>query len=178
MNFKKGDIVEVIDEPLRGVVVSIGSEKVAIESEEGFIMDFSANDLIKIEHDELRQSKDLFKSYVRKDIPKKTQKKTSVNKTVLEVDLHIHKLLPTTKGMNKHDILTYQLETARKQLEFAIDKKIPKLILIHGVGDGVLKMELNTLIARYDGIQYFDAAYSKYGFGATELRISPNATRN
>ena len=79
--------------------------------------------------------------------------------------------------MNNHDILTYQLETARKQLEFAIRKRIQRMVLIHGVGDGVLKAEIDFLLGRYSNISFQDANYQKYGLGATEIYIKQNASR-
>jgi len=63
-----------------------------------------------------------------------------------------------------------QLDTARRQLEFAIRKRIQKVVFIHGVGEGVLKTELEYLFGRYN-VKYYDADYQKYGLGATEVYI-------
>ncbi|NNK27798.1 MAG: Smr/MutS family protein, partial [Flavobacteriaceae bacterium] len=63
---------------------------------------------------------------------------------------------------------------ARRQLEFAIKKRIPKIVFIHGVGEGVLKLELEYLFGRYDNILFYDANYQKYGVGAIEVRIFQN----
>ena len=72
-------------------------------------------------------------------------------------------------------MLTLQLETARRQLEFAIRKRIQKVVFIHGVGEGVLRTELEYLFGRYDNITFYDANYQKYGIGATEVYIFQNA---
>ncbi|MCB0433939.1 MAG: Smr/MutS family protein, partial [Mangrovimonas sp.] len=64
-----------------------------------------------------------------------------------------------------------QLETARRQLEFAIKKRIQKVVFIHGVGEGVLRTELEFLFGRYDNVSFYDANYQKYGLGATEVYI-------
>jgi len=93
----------------------------------------------------------------------------------MEVDLHIDKLLPTTRGMQKHDILTYQLDTVKRQLAFAMSKRIQRVVFIHGVGEGVLKMELEYLLKQYDNLKFYDANYQKYGLGATEVYIFQNA---
>ena len=77
--------------------------------------------------------------------------------------------------MSNFDKLNLQLDTARRQLEFAIKKRIQKVVFIHGIGEGVLKMELETLFSRYDNIKYYDADYKKYGLGATEVYIYQNA---
>jgi dsDNA-specific endonuclease/ATPase MutS2 len=93
----------------------------------------------------------------------------------MEVDLHIHQLTNSTRGMSKHDMLSLQLDTAKRQLEFAIKKRIQRIVFIHGVGEGVLRLELEYLFKRYDNVKYYDANYQKYGLGATEVYIYQNA---
>ena len=108
---------------------------------------------------------------------KRKQKKARVKdryEPTMEVDLHIHQLVKSYKGMSNHDILTLQLETARKQLDFAIKKRIQKIVFIHGVGEGVLKMELDYLFGRYDNLKFYAANYQKYGLGATEVYVYQN----
>ncbi|HZJ19117.1 MAG TPA: Smr/MutS family protein, partial [Pricia sp.] len=77
----------------------------------------------------------------------------------------------STRGMSNYEMLNLQLETAKRQLEFAIKKRIQKVVFIHGVGEGVLKEELNYLFRRYENVKYYDAEYQKYGLGATEVYI-------
>jgi dsDNA-specific endonuclease/ATPase MutS2 len=43
--------------------------------------------------------------------------------------------------------------------------------VIHGVGNGKLKQEILAILKTVDGIEYFDASYKDYGYGATEIRI-------
>ena len=89
----------------------------------------------------------------------------------MEVDLHIHQLVKSTKGMQNHDILNLQLDTAKKRLEFALSKRIQRIVFIHGVGSGVLKLELEYLLKRYDQLKFYAADFQKYGHGATEVYI-------
>jgi dsDNA-specific endonuclease/ATPase MutS2 len=76
--------------------------------------------------------------------------------------------------MSNYDILTLQTETAKRHLEFAIRNRIPKIVFIHGVGEGILKAELDFLLGRYDQIFFQEANYQKYGQGATEVFIKQN----
>ena len=92
----------------------------------------------------------------------------------MEVDLHINQLVKSSKSMSNHEMLNLQLDTARHKLEFAIRKRIQKVVFIHGVGEGVLKMELEYLLGRYSNVKYYDADYQKYGLGATEVYILQN----
>ena len=92
-----------------------------------------------------------------------------------EFDLHIEKLVPNKRGMSNYDILTLQTETAKRHIEFAIRNRIPKIVFIHGVGEGILKSELDFLLGRYDNIAFAEANYQKYGQGATEVFIKQSA---
>lgn len=86
----------------------------------------------------------------------------------VEVDLHIEQLLDTWSGMNNHEIVTYQLGHFRKELESAIKNKVSRIIFIHGVGNGSLKLQLRKqLDDLYPFLIYQDASYAEYGFGAT-----------
>ncbi|MFK2820828.1 DNA mismatch repair protein MutS [Flavobacteriaceae sp. LMIT009] len=180
MSFKIGDIVEAIDEAISGKVISINGNTIAIETADGFPIEFSANNLMLQNTTALEG--DLFASTSLEEAVsfKESKKPRSIKKKpkeryqpTFEVDLHIGKLLPSTKGMTKHDILTHQLNTAKRQLEFAIRKRIQKMVFIHGVGEGVLKLELEYLLKRYN-VKFYDANYQKYGLGATEVYIYQN----
>ena len=184
-SFKIGDKVAVLDDDFTGTVVKISEDIVSIETTDGFELDFTSKQLIKVDksHNVLNSiDANLFNEKIEADQSKKISRNAKIKKKerfqpALEIDLHIHKLLDSTKGMTKHDILTFQLDTARHKLEFAIDKKIQKLVFIHGVGEGVLKMELDYLFGRYDNVKYYDADYQKYGVGATEVYVYQNAKR-
>ena len=76
--------------------------------------------------------------------------------------------------MSNFDMLNLQLDTARHRLEQAIKSRQKRLVFIHGVGEGVLKQELETLFRRYDHIDFYDADFKTYGFGATEVYIYQN----
>ncbi|SKC01373.1 Smr domain-containing protein [Salegentibacter salinarum] len=71
-------------------------------------------------------------------------------------------------------MLNLQMETAKRQIEFAMRKRIQKIVFIHGVGEGVLKAELDFLLGRYDNLKFYDADYQKYGLGATEVYFFQN----
>ena len=108
-----------------------------------------------------------------KEIPKPRsfvkEKKSNKDEFVLEIDLHIEKLVPNKRGMNNYDILNIQTETVKRQMDFAQRNRIPKIVFIHGVGEGVLKSEIDFLLGRYDNITFQEANYQKYGLGATEV---------
>ena len=180
--FRKGDKIAVLDEDLEGKVVSIKGSEVEMETTEGFILVFDEKDLVKIESglpDILPEDVESFSEVIKeKEIPKKRNssriKPKERNLPPMEVDLHIHKLVPKSGRMSNFEILNLQTETAKRQLEFAMKKRIQKVVFIHGVGEGILKAELDTLLNRYDNVKFYDADYQKYGLGATEVYIFQN----
>ena len=184
--FKVGDLVMVLDDNLSGTIIKIAENQITIESADGFEFVFSKTELVKqdvsasFRHsifentsiDEVVLEKE---SKKRKPIIKKAKARFE---PTLEVDLHIHQLTNSSKGMSNHDMLTLQLDTAKRQLDFAIRKRIQKVVFIHGVGEGVLKIELEYLFGRYNNVKFYEANYQKYGLGATEIYIYQNVKPN
>ena len=178
----KGDQVSVLDEDVNGVVLAVNGKQVTIESTDGFLMTFFVNELIKINNssnlmdsirsfnsNEIKKEKEIEKP---RSFIKERKEKREVG--VPEFDLHIEKLVPNKRGMSNYDILTLQSDTAKRHLDFAIRNRIPKIVFIHGVGEGILKAELDFLFGRYENISFQDANYQKYGLGATEVYIKQN----
>ena len=178
--FEIGDHVEALDDVISGLVIGVSGDEITIETEDGFPMDFQASelvkrvnvDVIKVTNLEIAQVKAQKEGRRKRKL--QTVKPKERNAPKMEVDLHINQLTKTSKGMSNYDMLNLQLETAERQLEFAIKKRIQKVVFIHGVGEGVLKEELNYLFRRYDNVKYYDAEYQKYGLGATEVYIYQN----
>lgn len=177
-NFKLGDTVETIDDIVKGIVDAIDGETITVHTSDGFPLQFNAKELVKIEDGIRVNNFEIAQVKKEKELPKR-KKPTAIKpkeRTApkMEVDLHINQLVKNPKGMGNYEMLNLQLETAKRQLEFAISKKIQKVVFIHGVGEGVLKEELSYLFGKYDNVKYYDAEYQKYGLGATEVYIFQN----
>ncbi len=183
MKFCKGDKVAVLDAQIRGVVVAVDGTQIVVCDEHGFELKFEERLLVKIEQDqgELSRFTDInnhffqqkkFEKPGRKVVVKSKQKKAELHPPV-EVDLHIQHLVKSKKGMSNFEILDLQIHTAKHKLEFAMRKRIPRIVFIHGVGEGVLQQELGYLFAKYP-VKTSQASYQKYGLGATEVYILQN----
>ena len=180
--FEIGDKVAVLDDDISGVVIKVKNNEISVETTHNFVMTFFVNELVKINNSSALSgffsTQSLTSVLKDKEGPKKRsfvkEKKSRKEEFVLEVDLHIEKLVPSKRGMSNYDILTLQIETAKRQLDFAIKNRMPKVVFIHGVGEGVLKADLDFLLGRYDNISFQDANYQKYGLGATEVYIKQN----
>jgi Smr domain len=182
MDFKVGDKVDVMDEDLSGIITSINGNTITIETADGFELDFSDKELVNI-GGKVSISANVFSKISLNEAisEKETKKRVSVKKKpkerfqpTLKVDLHIHQLTNSYKRLENHEILNLQLDTAKRQLEFAIQKRIQRIVFIHGVGEGVLKIELEYLFKRYENLKFYDADYQKYGLGATEVYLFQN----
>ena len=177
---KAGDKVTALDEDLEGVVLRVDGDTVYIDSD-GFEMEFEKHQLVVIGEEDIEnhlfQDQSL-KAVIREKEGNQKKRRDPIfrqkDRPPMEVDLHAHQLTGSTKNMTKHEILNLQLSTAKHKIEFAIKKNIQRIVFIHGVGEGVLKMELETLFCRYDNLKYYDADYKKYGFGATEVYLYQN----
>jgi len=179
--FKLGDTVSVLDDTISGVIIKLSNTQATIRTLDDFEMEFPLSNLI-IEASDLDQnvfSKTSFNSVIKEKEPVKkprisAKKPKERFQPTMEVDLHVHQLTKSSKHLSKHDILNLQVDTAKHKLEFAMRKRIQKIVFIHGVGEGILKLELQYLFDRYANVKYYDANYQKYGVGATEVYIYQN----
>lgn len=179
-NFKVGDKVTVLDDAIDGKILAINGYIIKIESTDGFELNFESKELILLQKEDFNFNipiQNLSEIIKQKEIPKVrsfVKEKKVKEIPAPEFDLHIEKLVKNFRGMSNYEILTLQSETAKRHLDFAIAKRIPKIVFIHGVGEGVLKSELDFMLGRYDNIDFKDANYQKYGLGATEVFIRQN----
>tara|TARA_B110000285_G_scaffold208914_1_gene249478 strand:- start:731 stop:1279 length:549 start_codon:yes stop_codon:yes gene_type:complete len=179
---KIGDKVSVLDEDISGEITGISKNEITIIDSDGFEYQYLEKELVYDSNDfsdltislqnisEIISEKEQKKN---KNIPKVKSKDRSI--PPMEVDLHIHQLVPKTRGLDNFEMLNIQLDTARYKILFAISKKIQRIVFIHGVGEGVLRYELHRLLKEYEGqLKFYDADYQKYGIGATEVYLFQN----
>ncbi len=115
---------------------------------------------------------------------KKDKTKTKANNSVPELqlekdrngyykfDLHIDELLDTTAGMDRRDILLYQLAKAEDVLRQYNKFKERNIVFIHGKGEGILRAELIKLLKKkFPKFKHQDASFSEYSYGATRVTI-------
>lgn len=178
----KGDKVTVLDDDMDGIVTAVNGDQITVLTTDGFDLKFTRKELLKVNGDEMKiglSGQNMSQILKDKEIPKARsfvkEKKSKKEIPVPEFDLHIEKLVKVFRGMSNYDILTLQTETAQRHIDFAIRNRIPKIVFIHGVGEGILKAELDFLLGRYEQITFKDGNYQKYGSGATEVYFKQNA---
>ena len=170
--FSTGEIVGFLHEKGKAEILHyINSFQIRILNDDGFEEIRPENELIKIFGNEyISPPNDI-------EIIKTAKKKksnifvSSTKESKWEIDLHIEHLLDTHNGLSNTEILLKQLTHFKSTFSKAKSQRINKLIVIHGVGEGVLKNEIRTFLARQEHIEFFDASYIDYGKGATEIRF-------
>ena len=175
LKFKKGiyNTEDVIDEELK-----IKSFKLLTSNtfKENDYFDFPAwilplNSLRTIEEKYIPEKEIILKVVQEKEKKEKDRSKLFKKRPeplLVEVDLHIQELIDDYRGMSNAEMLNLQLSKFASELESAISDKVHRIVFIHGVGNGTLKMALRKQLDElYSHLQYQDASYKEYGYGAT-----------
>lgn len=172
-DFNLGDEAETIDDDIKGKVIAIAKNEIILLTTDGFEMPFKPQELIKQPSERIDVYANELKHVLRQELQsqKKALPKPPSSFYKIEVDLHIHELIDDTRHLSNYEILNIQMNHAKKQLEWAMQKRLKSIVFIHGVGEGVLRAELRSLFRRYDNLEYFDGDYQTYGVGATEVRL-------
>lgn len=170
MKLKPGDQVSFLDETTNAVILRISGKVATVLTDDGFEIEYPIEKLVVRAPDLARE---MMKTPVSaKDATVRTSGfKSSAKSDVWEVDLHLHEIAENYAGFTRHDIVTYQLNHAKNQFFKARKAGVRKIVFIHGVGEGILREELRKMLSSFQGITFYDADYSKYGYGATAVEI-------
>ena len=169
-SFKPGDKVRFKNEVGEGVVNQVTANEIIVVDADGFEYSYLPSELIPGED---LPVEDIPFNPVKDHSPRKKEtKKNTKERSEKVVDLHSHEISPvSTSGWTNFQILTLQLNTAKRALDKSRVSGINKLILIHGVGDGVLRREIHDWLRGEPLVEYYDADFRRFGAGATEIEI-------
>jgi hypothetical protein len=158
--FRVGDRVSFLDEVGGGIVVELlGATHVRVRTPEGFELGRSVRDLVLAEK-------------VPYTISDHQAGMVAANDVLAErMRRKLHEIVDDEASLQPEERLSYQLAYFERSLEAAIRDGKRKLIVIHGVGEGVLREEVRRILQYYDGVQFHDADMRRYGTGATEVLI-------
>jgi dsDNA-specific endonuclease/ATPase MutS2 len=188
VSFKVGDKVRFLNADGYGTIISIlDLSRAEVKNEHGFEEVLYLKELVLEGAQEDYQTdgslfNDEIKNKLRAD--KNTNSGTDLNKKLnqlnkftpnqrLIIDLHIEKLIDSHSGMSNFQILNIQMSHFKSFLSSAIAKKTRKVVVIHGVGEGVLRHEIRKVLDIYHpNFEFQDASYEEFGYGATEIRIT------
>jgi len=185
---KLGDKVSVINESAKGLITKIEASTIWVEID-GLDFPYQNHELLVENHNE-EDLQDTYKKYsptnaplksTEKQAPKELSKKEIIeelgrvrgrrnSKGILEFDLHIHDLLAKTSHMTSGEMLNYQIDYAIHCMEAVIKKRESSFVFIHGIGKGVLRVEIHKIIRSY-GFSFNDGFMKEYGLGATKVDL-------
>ncbi|MCB9334906.1 MAG: Smr/MutS family protein [Flavobacteriales bacterium] len=185
MKEQLGNKVKFINENLEGKIIMIfPNGDLLVDCNDGFEHRVSKSEVVIVAEDNSiqydvnpQEVKDKIKN---KQLADKTSlgilnRYTSTTKyqyeKVIEIDLHLEELVEFPMKLDDWQRLHTQMQHVKKCLNAAINQKVRRLVFIHGVGTGVLKMELRNYLSSFDDISFKDADYREYGSGATEVLI-------
>ena len=182
MYFKIGQKVVFLREQGHGVIKSINdSGRYVIEDENGFDRVYLGRELASVSAEEYSID-DLDISIIKQKSSTHGVKADRKNKRIKErkpennweIDLHIEELVASYSELSNADIMVTQLRALREHVAKARSKSIPKIIVIHGVGEGILRYEVRRYLEKIGGMRYYDADFKVYGKGATAVEIDYN----
>ena len=89
------------------------------------------------------------------------------------IDLHTENLFIDPQKTDASEILSIQLKAFEQFIEKAIRFKLHKIYVVHGLGKGVLKKEIEKKLKEYPQVVSFNNHHSpRFGFGATEIFLA------
>jgi|YelNatPaOPRAMG01_1025707.scaffolds.fasta_scaffold87425_1 hypothetical protein len=103
-------------------------------------------------------------------VPKEHLAAPKPAKEVEEVDLHIDKIVSPEQltQLSSAQILEIQIDRFTFALESALKARTKRIVFIHGVGNGKLRYEIQKILRRkYPQLDFQDASFAEYGYGAT-----------
>ena len=104
-------------------------------------------------------------------------KKALKNELIPSIDLHHHELNLDERFLSKHEILTAQLNAFKYFCNQMIQTKKKRFRVVHGIGEGKLKMELRTLVQGKDGLSMHDDQVTRGKVGASLIEIQSSIAR-
>jgi hypothetical protein len=79
----------------------------------------------------------------------------------MEIDLHLTKDIINSPYFDPKDALTIQIGILEKELDNAILMNLSEMTIIHGIGEGVLKKEVQKVLKKHPSISEIKDEYGK-----------------
>ncbi len=184
MSIEKGDKVKLLNEVGEGVVLDVRGKTVIVDID-GFAYEYPVSEVIKVEEDnrvvfhpdeeELKRLTGDFQhggGEKKRPKPKFEEVFRRVNsRGVPEIDLHIHELIDNTANMTNGEMLEIQLHALEDFIRKCMASHTNEFVVIHGVGEGVLRSEVHKLLRTYGNMEFDHGWKPEYGYGATIVKI-------
>ncbi len=179
MALSVGDKVSFLNETGGGEVIALKPDNVVVVlTDDGFEMDYPAHELVGAEVGNYTYTgpgyegvKDEQVSYGQKKLKLDHWLRKIGKRAVPVIDLHLHELLDDPSSLRNWEKLDYQLDYFKSCFYEAVDRKITTLVVVHGVGEGVLRHAIIDFLKERDNVEFFDAPMREFGSGALQIEI-------
>ena len=167
MKFKVGDNIVFKHEKQCGTILKIVNGKLLVKNSDGFEEIVSSNDIILYDENTDKVTAYGIDFDIKDDqIKKRKTKKNQRFSKVLKIDLHIELIIDYYKELENHEIVNIQLKKCENAIRKAMNTRIEKIIIVHGIGVGTLKKEVQQLLDQYN-FRY----YTSQDGGSTEVML-------
>jgi len=165
--YKIGDKIVFIHSKDCGIITKmITNSKFEVEDSSGFLSNVNSFDIIKfnkktntvLSFGNIKSDKDSEQKNI------KNLKKSNSNVRV--IDLHIENINSNFHLLENFEIVQLQLNKCHKALDDALHSSAHKLIIVHGIGEGILKQEVHKILRNYD-LRFFISTNG----GSTEVML-------
>lgn len=191
---KVGTRVRFLNDVGGGIVVGWRSpEEVLVETEDGFEMPYPPRELLVVDNpaeeaERYQRQIPSIEEILRKEVSPEQRRRMERDfdakykdaharsaggqQGLIEVDLHLHELVDSSRGLSNSAMLDLQLSHFERMLQIAIRERQRRVVFIHGIGQGVLRHAILTRVTQfYPECDARPADPRKYGSGATEIYI-------
>lgn len=181
MKFQIGQRVVFLNDQGGGVIQSINEKALyIIEDEDGFVRPYRENQLAEIQGEDYKVNdediaiikEEALQTRVKHVTFHEVDRRSKHEIDVWEVDLHIENLIDSHRDLTNTEILRRQMSAFKLFFNKARSQSIRKMVVIHGVGEGVLKSEVRSFLDQLDTIEYYDSDFVEYGKGATTIEVN------
>lgn len=162
---KIGDSVSVLEEDLRGKIISILGDVVQVEDSFGFTYSFPKNKI-------LPQNQSFYDEIpvVKKEEPKRNISKKHT-KNVFQLDLHFDQLVSNPNEYDSWERLFIQKEKLQNTLDFCRENRIKNIEIIHGLGDGTVQEMVYQVLHSAIDIEFEENEFFKHSSGSVAVNI-------
>ncbi|QIG89278.1 DNA mismatch repair protein [Chryseobacterium sp. POL2] len=160
---KIGDAVSILDDDLRGHITSVKPNGFDIKDAFGFIHFYPKEKVILLDKSIYENIKVSVKKETSKPISKKHKK------DAFRIDLHFENLVKKPYEYESFERLMIQKEKLLEAIDFCRTHKLKRMIIIHGIGDGILQNMVHQVVQGLADIEYDDDGFFFHQSGSLEL---------
>jgi len=174
-----GDEVMFMSDNSKGIIRSIiSNDQYEVEIDKDFCIPVHRIEIEKIKINKININDKDLKQKLKNSCNKESVNNSKPHKELEspsshhELDLHIEKLTNSWNDLSNFEIVSIQLDYFQKRLFEALKDNEPSFVVIHGIGRGVLKDEIQKFLLQFPNISMKPANSQNYGMGASEIIIS------